>query len=201
MRDIMRIGSEMSQDFLSIIQSRGFVHQLTDEAGLRALLTTPGQRALYRLRLHRAQPACRLAGADHAPALVAEMRPHTNCFTRRRHHQDRRPVREGRDTPADYRRKIAENMAGIRTVFGKFIDFSAAVIVNNDDWLSVLSLRDMLELARYFSVNRMVKQKSVQLRLERDQEMRPARVQLQRHAGLRFRGTLSQPSLSRADGR
>jgi tyrosyl-tRNA synthetase len=72
--------------------------------------------------------------------------------------------------------EIARNMAGIRAVFAKFIDFgdgpSDAVMVNNADWLDELRYIPLLRaLGRHFSVNRMLTQDSVRLRLERDQPL------------------------------
>jgi tyrosyl-tRNA synthetase len=72
--------------------------------------------------------------------------------------------------------EIARNMAGIRTVFAKFIDFgdgsSDAVMVNNVDWLDELRYVPLLrDIGRHFSVNRMLTQDSVRLRLERDQPL------------------------------
>ena len=71
---------------------------------------------------------------------------------------------------------IAANMAGIREVFSRFVDFGEgagdAVMVNNDDWLNELAyipfLRDM---GRHFSINRMLSFDSVKLRLEREQPL------------------------------
>jgi tyrosyl-tRNA synthetase len=72
--------------------------------------------------------------------------------------------------------EIARNMAGIRTVFAKFIEFgdgpSDAIMVNNADWLDELHYIPLLrDVGRHFSVNRMLTQDSVQLRLERDQPL------------------------------
>jgi tyrosyl-tRNA synthetase len=72
--------------------------------------------------------------------------------------------------------EIARNMAGIRTIFAKFIDFgdgpSDAVMVNNADWLDELHYIPLLrEIGRHFSVNRMLTQDSLRLRLERDQPL------------------------------
>ena len=71
---------------------------------------------------------------------------------------------------------IAANMAGIREVFSRFVDFGEgagdAVMVNNDDWLNELAyipfLRDM---GRHFSINRMLSFDSVKLRLVREQPL------------------------------
>ena len=72
--------------------------------------------------------------------------------------------------------EIAANMAGIRKVFAKFIDFgsgpSGAVMVNNADWLDELRYIQLLrDVGRHFSVNRMLTQDSVRLRLDRQQPM------------------------------
>ena len=72
--------------------------------------------------------------------------------------------------------EIARNMAGIRTVFAKFLKFgdgpSDAVMVNNADWLDELRYIPLLrDIGRHFSVNRMLTQDSVRLRLERDQPL------------------------------
>ena len=71
---------------------------------------------------------------------------------------------------------IAQNMAGIRTVFAKFLHFgdgaNDAVMVNNADWLDELRYIPLLrDVGRHFSVNRMLTQDSVRLRLERDQPL------------------------------
>ena len=158
-------------DFIDLIKARGFVHQMTDEEGLRALLKTPGQRAyigfdctakslhvgsLLQIMLLRWWQKC-----GHEPIVL--LGGGTTKVGDPSGKDESRPVITDE--------QIAENMAGIRTVFDKFIDFKHGLMVNNDDWLSKLSLMDMLQIGRHFSVNRMVKQKSVQLRLDRDQEM------------------------------
>jgi tyrosyl-tRNA synthetase len=71
---------------------------------------------------------------------------------------------------------IARNMAGIRKVFDQFIAFgdgpTDAVMVNNADWLDELRYIPLLrEVGRHFSINRMLSQDSVRLRLERDQPL------------------------------
>jgi tyrosyl-tRNA synthetase len=72
--------------------------------------------------------------------------------------------------------EIAANMAGIRTIFTKFLNFgdgpNDAVIVNNADWLDELRYIPLLrDIGRHFSVNRMLTQDSIRLRLERDQPL------------------------------
>jgi tyrosyl-tRNA synthetase len=69
---------------------------------------------------------------------------------------------------------IAQNLAGIRAVFDKFLSFGdgKAVMANNADWLNGLNYVEFLrDVGRHFSVNRMLSQDSVKLRLERQQEL------------------------------
>jgi tyrosyl-tRNA synthetase len=72
--------------------------------------------------------------------------------------------------------EIARNMAGIRKVFAKFVTFgdgpTEAIMVNNADWLDELRYIPLLrDVGRHFSVNRMLTQDSVRLRLDREQPL------------------------------
>ncbi len=71
--------------------------------------------------------------------------------------------------------KIQENLNGIRKTLEKFIRFegsSAAVLVNNDDWLKNLNYLEFLrDVGRHFSINRMLTFDSVKTRLEREQPL------------------------------
>jgi tyrosyl-tRNA synthetase len=71
---------------------------------------------------------------------------------------------------------IARNMAGIRRIFDRFLSFdegpSGAIMANNADWLDKLAYIPFLrDVGRHFSVNRMLTQDSVKLRLDRDQPL------------------------------
>ena len=73
---------------------------------------------------------------------------------------------------------IAQNMAGIRAVFERFISFEDAsgggnaVMRNNADWLDELRYIPFLrDYGRHFSVNRMLTFDSVRLRLDREQNL------------------------------
>jgi tyrosyl-tRNA synthetase len=72
--------------------------------------------------------------------------------------------------------EIARNIAGIRQAFAKFLAFGGgptdAVMVNNADWLDELRYIPLLrDIGRHFSVNRMLTQDSVKLRLDREQPL------------------------------
>ncbi|MEO0623715.1 MAG: tyrosine--tRNA ligase [Pseudomonadota bacterium] len=68
---------------------------------------------------------------------------------------------------------IADNMAGIRQVFARYVDFDAgAMMANNADWLDGLGYIAFLrDIGRHFSVNRMLAFESVKTRLDREQSL------------------------------
>jgi len=72
--------------------------------------------------------------------------------------------------------KIAENMAGIREVFSRFVRFEEAggnaIMPNNAEWLDDLQYIPFLrDYGRHFSINRMLSFDSVKLRLDREQPL------------------------------
>lgn len=72
--------------------------------------------------------------------------------------------------------QIAANIAGIRSVFERFLTFgdgpTDAIMANNADWLNNLHYIDMLrDVGVHFSVNRMLSFDSVKSRLERQDNM------------------------------
>jgi tyrosyl-tRNA synthetase len=72
--------------------------------------------------------------------------------------------------------QIAHNMASIRRIFANFLQFgdgpTDAIEANNADWLDELRYIPLLrDIGRHFSVNRMLAQDSVRLRLEREQPL------------------------------
>ncbi|MEM9059141.1 MAG: tyrosine--tRNA ligase [Pseudomonadota bacterium] len=75
---------------------------------------------------------------------------------------------------------IDTNIAGIKTVFDKFLNFGAsgdgadgkAIMANNADWLDTLEYIPFLrEVGSLFSVNRMLAFESVKSRLDREQSL------------------------------
>jgi tyrosyl-tRNA synthetase len=71
--------------------------------------------------------------------------------------------------------QIDANKAGIRQVFAKFLNFdgpNAAIMVDNDDWLSGLGYLEFLRMVgTEFTINRMVTMDTVKRRLETEQPM------------------------------
>ncbi len=164
----------MTKDFIDIIKSRGFLHQMTDEDGLRTLLKTHGQKAyigfdctakslhvgsLLQIMLLRWWQTC-----GHTPIVLLG-----GGTTKIGDPSGKDESRPKLDDAA-----IAENMASLKNVFAKFIDFDGdkALMVNNDDWLKDLNYVNFLrDYGRHFSVNRMLTMDSVKLRLEREQPL------------------------------
>jgi tyrosyl-tRNA synthetase len=163
-------------DFINTMVARGFLHQCSDLDGLDQL-ASEGPIAAY-IGFDCTAPSL------HAGHLVQIMMLH---WLQRTGHK---PIvlmgggttkigdPSGRDetrqllTPE----KIAENMAGIREVFERFLTFgdgpTDAVMVNNADWLDGLQYIPFLrDVGRHFSINRMLTMDSVKLRLEREQPL------------------------------
>jgi len=72
--------------------------------------------------------------------------------------------------------QIDRNMANIKRVFARFLDFgeagNGAIMVNNDTWLKDINYIDFLrDYGRHFSINRMLSFDSVKLRLDREQPL------------------------------
>jgi len=161
-------------DFLNILSSRGFIQQVSEPDVLDASVCE--------------KPITAYIGFDctapslHVGSLVSIMLLYWLQQT------GHRPIalmgagttRVGDPSGKDESRRllseetIAENLVGIREVFGKFLSFGdgKAVMANNADWLNNLNYVDFLrDVGRHFSVNRMLAQDSVRLRLERQQEL------------------------------
>jgi tyrosyl-tRNA synthetase len=162
--------------FLATALERGFIHQCTDTEALDERLLA-GRVVAY------VGYDC-TADSLHVGSLVSIML--LRLFQRCGH----KPIvlmgggttRIGDPSGKDEARQllddaeIARNMAGIRTVFSKFLKFgdgpNEAVMVNNADWLEELRYIPLLrDIGRHFSVNRMLTLDSVRLRLERDQPL------------------------------
>ena len=168
--------STVKSDVLHELKSRGFVHQATDEANLDKLLRT--ERVTVYIGFDCTAPSL------HVGNLLGIM------MLRKLQHAGHRPIvligggttKVGDPSGKDESRKllsdaeIAANIAGIESVFSKFLSFgggdTGAVMVNNADWLDTLNYIDFLrDYGRHFSVNRMLTYDSVKLRLEREQPL------------------------------
>ncbi|MBV9552967.1 MAG: tyrosine--tRNA ligase, partial [Alphaproteobacteria bacterium] len=166
----------MPDAFLAAARERGYIHQCTDEAALTARLSA-GTVAGY------IGYDC-TADSLHIGSLLGIMllRLYQRCGHKPIVLMGGGTTRIGDPSGKDEARplltdaEIARNMAGIRQVFAKFLTFGGgpadALMVNNADWLDELKYIPLLrDVGRHVSVNRMLTQDSVKLRLEREQPL------------------------------
>ncbi len=163
-------------DLLRVLEQRGYIHQMTDAAGLDTLAAkqiVPGYigfdataPSLHIGSLVQIIMLRRLQQAGHKPVVV----------------MGGGTTRIGDPTGRDESRKmltdatIEANIASIRAVFDKLLTFgdgpTDAIMVNNHDWLGQLGYIELLqEVGTHFTINRMLSFDSVRLRLEREQPM------------------------------
>ena len=168
--------SAYKSDFLNVLASRGFIHQVSEPEALDALA--------------RSSTITAYIGFDcTAPSLhVGSLLPIMMLYWLQQ--TGHCPIalmgggttRVGDPSGKDESRRlltdelINENLKGIRAVFAKFLKFEDAggnaIMANNADWLNTLNYIDFLrDVGRHFSVNRMLAFDSVKLRLERQQEL------------------------------
>ncbi len=163
-------------DFLRSLSERGFIHQITDAAGLDARAQSSVISAYIGFDA--------TADSLHIGSLVQIM------LLRRLQQAGHRPIvlmgggttkvgdPSGRDETRQLltEEQIDANITGIRATFAQFLDFAAgpsgAIMANNDDWLKGLQYIDFLrDVGRHFTINRMLTMDSVKLRLEREQPL------------------------------
>ncbi|MBA3878585.1 MAG: tyrosine--tRNA ligase [Sphingobium sp.] len=168
--------SNYTSDLLRLLDSRGYIHQLTDAHGLDALAAkqvVPGYigfdataPSLHIGSLVQIMMLRRLQQAGHKPIVL----------------MGGGTTKVGDPSGKDESRKllddaaIAANIASIRTVFERFLTFgdgpSDAVLLNNADWLDTIAYIPFLrDIGRHFTINRMLAFDSVKLRLDREQPL------------------------------
>ncbi len=161
-------------DFLEILSSRGFINQVSEPEALDALAAQKSITAYIGFDC--------TAPSLHVGSLVQIMLLYWLQQT------GHRPIalmgggttRVGDPSGKDESRRllteatIAQNLAGIRAVFDKFLDFGSgkAIMADNAEWLTALNHIEFLrEVGRHFSINRMLTLDSIKLRLDREQEL------------------------------
>ncbi|MFN3816014.1 tyrosine--tRNA ligase [Brevundimonas sp.] len=163
-------------DFLRTMQARGYIHQVTHPAELDAAAasgvvtgyigfdaTAPSLHVGHLIQIMLLR---RLQQAGHKPIVL--MGGGTTKVGDPSFKDTQRPLLTDE--------RIAENIAGIRGVFEKFLTFgdgpTDAIMLDNDEWLSKLGYLEFLrEYGTHFTVNRMLSFDSVKLRLEREQPL------------------------------
>ena len=168
--------TEYKSDLLRLLSARGYIHQVTDAAGLDALAQSqviPGY-----IGFDATAPSL------HVGSLVQIM------MLRRMQQAGHKPIvlmgggttKIGDPSGKDESRKlltnaeIDANIASIKRVFEHFLTFgdgpADAIMVNNADWLDSLDYIPFLrEIGTRFTINRMLTFDSVRLRLDREDPM------------------------------
>ena len=168
--------SAYKSDFLNVLASRGFIHQVSEPDALDQLAKSQAITAYIGFDC--------TAASLHVGSLLPIMMLHWLQQT------GHRPIalmgggttRVGDPSGKDESRRILtdeminENLKGIRAIFSKFLKFEGAggnaIMANNADWLNTLNYIDFLrDVGRHFSVNRMLSFNSVKMRLDRQQEL------------------------------
>jgi len=167
--------SGFKSDFLRVLDERGFIHQISDPEGLDALALKG--------------PITGYVGYDatatsiHIGNLISLTMLHWLQETGHKaiSLMGGGTTMVGDPSFRDDQRKlltieqIEENIAGIKKVFGKILNYEGsnpATMVNNADWLLKLNYVEFLrDVGRHFSVNRMLTFDSVKLRLDREQSL------------------------------
>ncbi|HEY0044296.1 MAG TPA: tyrosine--tRNA ligase [Allosphingosinicella sp.] len=168
--------TQYQSDLLRLLDERGYIHQLTDPAGLDALAAkaiVPGYigfdataPSLHVGSLVQIMMLRRLQQAGHKPIVL--MGGGTSKIG------DPSFKDEARKLLTDD--QIKANIASIKRVFERFLTFGDgpidAVMVDNAEWLDKLEYIPFLrEIGQHFSVNRMLSFDSVRIRLEREQSL------------------------------
>src|SRR5262245_37787181 len=165
--------SAYKSDFLQVLAERGFIHQVSDADGLDARAAA-GAITAY-VGFDATAPSLHIGNlltimmlrwlqkTGHKP--IALMGGGTSKIG------DPSGKDASRSLLADA--QIDANIASIRTVFARFLDFGAgAMMANNADWLDRLHYIPFLrEVGRHFTINKMLTFDSVKLRLEREQPL------------------------------
>ena len=168
--------STYKSDFLHVLATRGFIHQVSAPEALDALARSSTVTAYIGFDC--------TAASLHVGSLLPIMMLHWLQQTGHRSIalMGGGTTRVGDPSGKDESRRlltdeaINENLKGIREIFAKFLKFEGAggnaVMANNGDWLNSLNYVDFLrDVGRHFSINRMLTFDSVKLRLERQQEL------------------------------
>ncbi|MDE1158572.1 MAG: tyrosine--tRNA ligase [Neorhizobium sp.] len=168
--------SRFKSDFLRTLDERGFIHQISDEAGLDELFAKEIVTAYIGY-----DPT---APSLHAGSLIQIMMLHWMQQT------GHRPISlmgggtgmVGDPSFKDDARQlmtidtIEGNIASIKRVFSSYLNYGEgpkdALMINNADWLRGLNYLEFLrDVGRHFSVNRMLSFDSVKTRLDREQSL------------------------------
>ncbi|WP_418135541.1 tyrosine--tRNA ligase [Agrobacterium sp. El2ro-1b] len=168
--------SRFKSDFLRTLDERGFIHQISDEAGLDELFAKETVTAYIGY-----DPT---ASSLHVGHLTQIMMLH---WMQKTGHQPISLMGGGTGMVGDPSFKeearklmtidmIEDNITSLKHVFANYLDYdraeNPALMINNADWLRGLNYLEFLrDVGRHFSVNRMLSFDSVKTRLDREQSL------------------------------
>lgn len=168
--------AEFKSDFLRTLQERGFIHQISDEAGLDDLFAKetvtayigydPTASSLHVGHLTQIMMLHWLQATGHRP--ISLMGGGTGMVGDPSFKEEARKL-----MTIDM---IEDNIASIKRCFSNYLDYNkpsnAALMINNAEWLRSLNYLEFLrDVGRHFSVNRMLSFDSVKTRLDREQSL------------------------------
>ncbi|MBX3483553.1 MAG: tyrosine--tRNA ligase [Phenylobacterium sp.] len=176
-REIPRMPeTAFKSEFLQVMQSRGYIHQIThpeelDEAASKGVITAyvgydATAPSLHIGNLITIMMLRRLQQTGHKPIVIVG-----GGTTKVGDPSGKDETRQLRTHD-----EIQGNIATQKQAFAKFLRFgdgpTDAMLVDNDEWLSKLGYIDFLrEYGVHFTINRMLAFDSVKLRLDREQPL------------------------------
>ncbi len=168
--------SRFKSDFLRTLDERGFIHQISDEAGLDELFAKetvtayigydPTASSLHVGHLTQIMMLHWLQATGHQP--ISLMGGGTGMVGDPSFKEEARKL-----MTIDM---IEDNITSLKHVFANYLDYdratNPALMINNADWLRGLNYLEFLrDVGRHFSVNRMLSFDSVKTRLDREQSL------------------------------
>ncbi|MEA3534928.1 tyrosine--tRNA ligase [Rhizobium sp. CC-YZS058] len=168
--------SRFKSDFLRTLDERGFIHQVSDEAGLDQLFQKemvtayigydPTASSLHVGHLTQVMMLRWLQETGHRP--ISLMGGGTGMVGDPSFKEEARKLMTIET--------IEENIASLKRIFANYLDYdrpgNGAMMINNADWLRPLNYLEFLrDVGRHFSVNRMLAFDSVKTRLDREQSL------------------------------
>src|SRR5579883_1859087 len=172
----MPTGAKDQPDFLKILRERGYIHQISDEEGLRQA-AGKGPITGY-IGFDCTAPSLHVGNLIGIMVLRIFQRTGNKPIVVLGGGTTKVGDPSGKDETRKLltQKEIDANKASIKTTFAKFLDFgdgpTDAILVDNDEWLKGLRyIKFLREYGRHFTVNRMLTFESVRLRLEREQPL------------------------------
>src|SRR5579883_2426858 len=172
----MPTGAKDQPDFLKILRERGYIHQISDEEGLRQA-AGKGPITGY-IGFDCTAPSLHVGNLIGIMVLRIFQRTGNKPIVVLGGGTTKVGDPSGKDETRKLltQKEIDANKASIKTTFAKFLDFgdgpTDAILVDNDEWLKGLRyIKFLREYGRHFTINRMLTFESVRLRLEREQPM------------------------------